>query len=119
MAQVHTSDVKIRWSHLLNGSVTNRPKIGASFPALAALVSNIIAPAECRHSVVIKLPNEDTIVEIREWLEENAKAKYTIFGRYEWTDLGVRVTRDVKGLCFSFQDEDMAVFFKMRWATGF
>ncbi|RYD70432.1 MAG: hypothetical protein EOP84_26715 [Verrucomicrobiaceae bacterium] len=112
------SDVKIRWSHLMNGTIHSKKKGGETFPALAALISHVVSPDLCQHSVLIKLPDADTMYEIREWLEEHAKAKYSIFGRYEWTDLGVRVTRDVKGLKFSFEDEDMAVFFKFRWASG-
>jgi hypothetical protein len=117
-AQSGLSDVKLRWSHLMNGTVHKNKKGSETFPALAALMTHMISPAVCPHSVLIKVPETDVLVEIRDWLEEHAKAKYSIFGRYEWTDLGVRVTRDVKGLNFSFEDEDMAVFFKFRWASG-
>lgn len=114
------SDIRLRWSHLMNGTVSRAaPKPNQTFPALAALVSSVVSPSLHKHDVLIAVPDEDTMLEIREWLEEHAKARYTIFGRYKWTDLGVRVTRDVEGLKFSFESEDMAVFFKFRWASGF
>lgn len=114
------SDVRLRWSHLTNGTVSRqKPKANETFPALAALVSSLVSPNLHKHDVLIAVPDDDTMLEIREWLEEHAKARYSIFGRYQWTDLGVRVTRDVKGIKFSFESEDMAVFFKLRWAMGF
>ena len=111
------SDVRLGWAHLLNGAVTRtKAKGGEHFPAFTALIQGVLTPAfQCKMSVVIDLPDEKTLFEIRQWLEDNCKRKYRIFGRFEWTDYGVKVQRDVKGLRFQFDDEDLAFFFKMAW----
>lgn len=118
MSKSGISDVRLRWTHLTNGTVSQTKKGSEHFPAYATLMEGLTAAEPTPHAVLIRLPDEDTVLEIREWVEEHAKAQYRIFGRYEWTDYGVRVTRDVKGLVFHFEDEDMAIFFKLRWATG-
>lgn len=111
------SDVRLRWPHIVNGTLTKQRKGSDPFPALSALMASEADEDLGQHRVLIKMPSENEAYEIREWLEDNT-ARYAIYGRYEWSDLGVRVTRDLKGLIFSFEDEDMAVFFKFRWASG-
>lgn len=113
----NVSDVKLGWAHLTNGSALKTD----IFPPHAALKANLNtteADDDCLHSVLIAMPNADTVIEIREWLSEMV-SQYKMYGRYEWIDLGYRVTREVKGLRFHFKNQDDAVFFKFRWATGF
>lgn len=115
------SDVPVRWAHGMNGSLHNmKQKGGASFPSHDALMTNlIVAKAEPdMHSVLIKLPDQESLFEIRQWLEEQG-AEYKQYFRVSWEDRGVQVTRDPVGLKFHFKDQDMAVFFKFRWASGF
>jgi hypothetical protein len=110
------SDVKLRWPHIINRTITNQRRGTDPFPTLAALHQGMVERT-LDHGVLIRVPEGETVYEIRDWLDGHA-ARYTIYARYEWADHGIRVTRDLKGLVFAFDDEDMAVFFKFRWASG-
>ena len=109
------SDVQLRWNHLLNNGALSPKKIAKSlqFPELSALVSSMVTPMDSDLDVLTRMPDEETLLEMREWLEENCSRNYKLYGRIHWLDRGFSIDRQPKGLLVRFRDPGIAMCFKL------
>jgi hypothetical protein len=57
-------------------------------------------------------------LEIRDWLKQEVRHGYSMFGRYEVTRWRYRTEREFRGLRFQFKDPRDAIYFSLRWRNG-
>jgi hypothetical protein len=112
-----TSDVKLTWASVMNNGplAKHQWRKKREFPTVSALMAGKDPCYDATHDVVIRRDCPDELREMREWLDENARRGYAMFGRFKWTDTGFAVSRVLDGLLFRFKDPNVAFFFKMRW----
>jgi len=112
------SDIRVRWSHLLSWRPgRQKDKNTLSFADFTSLVETAIDPdarSECE--VVIPMPPEATLLEIRDWLDDpEYRWEYKLFGRVVWTRKKYHVEKTLVGLRFQFDDIVSATAFRFRW----
>lgn len=104
---VATVDVPCNWRRL-----TCWRKSEKNFPDAGALRSGL--PAIVDHTNVLLVEIED-VIDVRDWLKGNTRAKVEMLGRFNFQAFQFRVERSLVGVNFRFDDADEAFFFKMRW----
>lgn len=122
MTADRVSEIKLSWAHVVGDGAVARMRRNPQhqqYPDFETLRQNVTdAPADM-NDVLIRTPDDETVLEMRQWLDENAKRKYKMFGRFGWSDHGFSVERSFLGVLFKFTDENAAFFFKMRFYQGF
>lgn len=112
-------DVPIKWTHLLRGRRlydTSRktgyfPHAGDFRLTADGGIAREIIPCNGQGSAVLIRPNSD-FEDIRDWLDHQPETPaYEMYGRFETTDMGIRVMRCCHGVVFLFEDQNSALLF--------
>lgn len=65
--------------------------------------------------VPLKLDPRTDITELREWLADNAKNRFAMFGIYRIIKSKWELRGEYEGVVFSFHDIKDAIYFKLAW----
>jgi hypothetical protein len=117
----NVSEIKVTWAHVMNDGAVAKMRDGRQkqqYPEFDTLRQSLVTQDPAMDDVLIRAPDAETCAEMRQWLEENAKRKYKMFGRFGWTDNFVSIERMFVGLMFKFTCPNAAFFFKMRFYAG-
>lgn len=102
-----TVDVPCNWRRL-----TCWRRSDKNYPDAGMLQAGV--PCVVDHTNVL-LTEIDDVIEVRDWLKGNTRAKFELLGRFSYQAFQFRIERNLIGVNFRFDDADEAFLFKMRW----
>jgi hypothetical protein len=87
------------------------------WPSIESLRHQGVVPCEKPTSVLLALPQRDDIdiMELRDWLDLNAKGHFKMFNRFNYDEQRYQIKRAYVGVNFRFTDPKEACLFKLFW----